>query len=196
MRLLCAVAISLLLAGCIQGPVYQREDLPSVVLHPSERLPGTALRQRGPEPLEDLALYFGDLEEAGFVAAYGTALGHEDVLSGDVEPGSLPASEARGVQSTAILFAEAGGADIVLDSQREAVGKGPFEVQAWLPADGLGEEGFGARARSRHGLTATLFQWRRGNLLLFLNVLGEFTVAQVRALAGGMERRAEETLVA
>jgi hypothetical protein len=184
-----------LLGGCIEGPVYQREDLPGIVLRPSEGLPGTAPDERGPESLDELTPYFGDLDEAGFVAAYGTSLGHEGVLSGDVEAGSLPGNEVRGVQSTAILFEGAGGADLVLDAQREALPNGPFEIRAWLPADGLGEEGFGARARSPQDVTSTLFQWRRGNLLLVLNVFGEFAIPQVRSLAETMERRAREALV-
>lgn len=183
-----------MLAGCIQGPVYERQDLPAIVLRPSEGLPGTALDRRGPESLEELVPYFGPLDEAGFVAAYGTTLGHEDVVSGEVEPGTLSASEARGLQSTVILFQGAVGAEVVLDAQREALPEGPFEVLAWLGADGLGDEGFGARARSPSGLTATLFQWRRGNLLLFMNVIGEIAVPDVRALTDIMDRRAVEAL--
>jgi hypothetical protein len=190
-----ALLASLLLSACIEGPVYEREDLARIVLRPAEGLPGTALNERGPESLEDLAPYFGDLQQAGFVAAFGTNLGHEDVLRGEVRPGSLSGREVRGLQSTAILFETADGAEAVLQVQREAIPEGPFELQTWLSAEGLGEEGFGARARSPHEVSATLFQWRRGNLLLALNVFGEFSVPEVRALAETMDHRAEDALL-
>jgi hypothetical protein len=195
MRVLSAVALCASLAGCIEGPVYGREDLAGIVLKPSEGPPGTALDRQGPESLENLEPYFGDLVEAGFVAAYGTSLGHEDVLSGKVEQGTLPGSEVRGVQSTVLLFESAEGAEAVLRGGRRGVAEGPFELEAWLSAEGLGEQGFGARALSSNDVTATLYEWHRGNLLLFLNAVGEFAVAQVRSLAETMDRRAQEALL-
>jgi hypothetical protein len=192
LRLLAACLAALSMVSCQTSAHFSKGDLASIVLKPSEGLAGTALQEAGPEDLGTLSRYFAGLKRAGFVAAHHTTFGHEDVLSGDVEDGSLPGREARATQSLVVLFESAQGAADALHTAVASSAQPPFEVERTLSADGLGEEGAGVRVRSRMtAVTLTAFQWRRSNLFLFLLVTGEYDAADARRLADVMDTRAE-----
>jgi hypothetical protein len=190
-RLIALIVAAALVAGCGGGDHgYAREDLPKVVLLPSEAPKGlhywrrqsgaSMLEKEGQESAEGLRI----LRSLGFRGDYGSQF--------------VPRSRSAPVQyaeSFAVLFRDDTGARralAIFKRRQRRSGHGARE----LDAAGLGDEAWALRGVFFPGAPPTFFYaWRRANLMVGFALAGKpgaVTEADARAYAGRLDDRAAE----
>ncbi len=171
-----AVGAALLLAGCGgSSRSFVEDDLPNLVLKSTESPAGTnyAAQASGAGALEkeqDGAQTVAALKPFGFQADYA----------------SMFFGEGHFAESIAILFDDAEGAGKALASLERLFGSDVSSIDT----AGLGEESWGlAGVFFPKAPPGVFYGWRRGNVLLLLNV-SPSTSADVRPVADSLDERA------
>lgn len=173
----CAVALA---AGCGSGSTsFSENDLPGLVLTSAEAPPGTvyAAAQSGAGALEkeqDGAETVRQLRQFGFQADYAS------MFFGKTGFG----------ESIAVLFHDEQGASDALAFMKRLFGQEiPGTKQA--PAGGLGDEAWAfAGVFFPDSPPGTFYGWRRGNVLLLLNIAPS-TPGSVRPVVDDLDGRAD-----
>jgi hypothetical protein len=162
-----SLAAGLALGGCSSG--ISQSDLDDLVLAPEDVPPGLVLDERASGTIKELGDAFrvkGGLDPdvvKGFVA------GRENTY---VSPGSPQPGQVGFVGSLALLFADERDArEFMAFSKEFQVEEAPVADE--LPADGLGEAGYGVHyPPDREGNESYGYVWRVGTVVLTVAVGG------------------------
>jgi hypothetical protein len=197
LRLFSLIAlVAIAAAGCQNDAAIEQDDLPEIVLGPDEGLPGLEYDASLSGPADEyLAREFGtEWPPDGYESSY------QRYFQGPPpsDPEAFPVKNLRGLVSVAMLFQSSEGAREYLTTTYPPVWR--LDVAGF---DTLGEERRGLVTETTGGLLAdpaarprrTTVIWRRGNVFLQLNVLGEFPLEDVIPLAKVVDARAAARFV-
>jgi len=189
---LLALAVALILPACGGGGrTFSPDDLPRILLQPSEAPEGTAYAEgySGPRSLEAFARDGAELDALradGFRAAYVAYFPPEAFF----ERRTIP-PDAVAIQVIAVLFEGPDGASTTMNRFVGDVRERQLRDATDLPAGGLGDESFGLQGRAAvDGSPLVVYVWRVRNLVLVASGSGPISAEEVRTLAGKMQARA------
>jgi len=195
-RVAALISVVLILAACSGGePVFDRDDLPDLVLRGEEAPAGTILVD-GESGYQDVDRLAEDdvearlLEDAGFVVAYLTFFFDPKLFD---EEDLLDPTASLAV-SYAILFGSAEEASRGLQVIEDDVRNDGSDLSERPIAATFGDESFGVYGDVEPGRPpAFVFGWRVGNVVQFLiaaGARGAINENAARVLAERMLRRA------
>jgi hypothetical protein len=186
-----------LLGACKNGVAVEKDQLQDIVLAPDEGLPGLEYDSSlsGPADRYLKGLFGPDWPPNGYEGSF------QRYFQGPQpeDPETFPVKRLRGLVSVALLFESSDAASEYLTANF------PPSWQLSSPGfDMLGEERRGLVTEATGGSFAdpearprrTTVIWHRGNLVMELNVLGEFPLEDVIPLAQDVDGRAAELLSA
>lgn len=185
------VLTALGVGGCRSDASIVQGHLPEILLEPNEALPGLSYDPSlsGPADVYLEGQFAADWPPSGYESSYQRVF--QD--SAPEDPETFPVEKLRGLVSVAMLFRSAEDASAHLSAN--------FPSSWWLDVDGfdtLGEERRGLVTETTGGFLAdsaarprrTTLIWRRANVFLQLNVLGEYPLEDVITLARAVDSRA------